>query len=139
MKLKSTEPSGCGGVGTAMKITSDFSTPSAGLTGEIKRPPGAVFPTRSSHPGPGIGDRARLVSHGSVGFAARDIFVKPAGLVQFALGFVDTCQRKLRLRGGGFARTLFEHTPVGGGRFVELGLRLEAGGLAEHGLAAPWM
>ena len=38
MKLKSTEPSGCGGVGTAMKITSDFWTPSAVLVVKVSRP-----------------------------------------------------------------------------------------------------
>ena len=43
MKLKSTEPSGCGGVGTAMKITSDFSTPSAVLLVKVKPAGGDVF------------------------------------------------------------------------------------------------
>ena len=43
MKLRSTEPSGCGGVGTAMKITSDCSTPSAVLLGETRGGPAATF------------------------------------------------------------------------------------------------
>ena len=43
MKLRSTEPSGCGGVGTAMKITSEFSTPSAVLLVKLKPAGGDVF------------------------------------------------------------------------------------------------
>ncbi len=46
MKLKSTEPSGCGGVGTAMKITSDFWTPSAVLVVNSSRPAATFFFTR---------------------------------------------------------------------------------------------
>ena len=51
MKLKSTEPSGCGGVGTAMKITSDFWTPSAVLSVNASRPAATFFFTSSSSPG----------------------------------------------------------------------------------------
>ena len=51
MKLMSTEPSGKGGVGTAMKITSDFSTPSAVLVVKLRRPAAAFFFTSSSRPG----------------------------------------------------------------------------------------
>ena len=43
MKLKSTEPSGCGGVGTAMKITPDFRTPSAVLFVNSRRPAAIFF------------------------------------------------------------------------------------------------
>ena len=51
MKLMSTEPSGKGGVGTAMKITSDFSTPSAVLVVKLSRPAATFFFTNSSKPG----------------------------------------------------------------------------------------
>ena len=51
MKLKSTEPSGSGGVGTAMKITSDFCTPSAVLVVNGSRPAATFFFTSSSRPG----------------------------------------------------------------------------------------
>jgi hypothetical protein len=46
MKLKSTEPSGCGGVGTAIKITSDLPPPrpSAGGEATIGRQPHASSP-----------------------------------------------------------------------------------------------
>ena len=51
MKLESTEPSGNGGVGTAMKITSDFLTPSAMLVVNQSRPAAVFFFTSSSSPG----------------------------------------------------------------------------------------
>ena len=51
MKLKSTDPSGCGGVGTAMKITSEFSTPSAVDGVNESRPAVTFFFTNSSRPG----------------------------------------------------------------------------------------
>ncbi len=47
----STEPSGSGGVGTAMKMTSDFSTPSAVLVVKLRRPAAAFSLTKSSKPG----------------------------------------------------------------------------------------
>ena len=40
-----------GGVGTAMKTTSDFSTPSAVLVVKLKRPEAVFFLTNSSRPG----------------------------------------------------------------------------------------
>ena len=39
----STDPSGCGGVGTAMKMTSDFSTPFVVLLVKLKRPAATFF------------------------------------------------------------------------------------------------
>ncbi len=51
MKLRSTEPSGSGGVGTAMKITSDFSTPSRVELVKLSRPSLTFFFTNSSSPG----------------------------------------------------------------------------------------
>ena len=47
----STDPSGRGGVGTAMKITSDFCTPSAVLAVKLRRPDATFFFTNSSSPG----------------------------------------------------------------------------------------
>ena len=55
MKLRSTEPSSSGGVGTAMKMTSDFSTPSAVLAVKLSRPAATFFLTISSSPGSKIG------------------------------------------------------------------------------------
>ncbi len=51
MKLKSTAPSVNGGVGTAIKITSDFSTPSAVLVVKLSRRAATFFLTNSSKPG----------------------------------------------------------------------------------------
>ena len=50
-RYMSTDPSGSGGVGTAMKITSDFSTPSAVLLVKLSRPAPVFSFTRSSRPG----------------------------------------------------------------------------------------
>ena len=51
MKLRSTDPSSSGGVGTAMKMTSDFSTPSDVLAVKDNRPSATFFLTISSRPG----------------------------------------------------------------------------------------
>ena len=51
MKLKSTAPSGNGGVGTAMKIMSDLSTPSFVLVVNVSRPSATFLFTSSSSPG----------------------------------------------------------------------------------------
>ena len=44
-------PSDWGGVGTAMKITSEFSTPSAVVWVKLNRPAATFFRTSSSNPG----------------------------------------------------------------------------------------
>ena len=51
MKLKSTDPSDNGGVGTAMKITSDLSTPSFVLVVKLSRFSSTFFFTNSASPG----------------------------------------------------------------------------------------
>ena len=51
IKLKSTDPSGNGGVGTAMKMMSDASTPSVVLVVNLSRPSAAFFSTSSLSPG----------------------------------------------------------------------------------------
>ena len=51
IKLRSTEPSVCGGVGTAIKTTSDPSTPSGVLAVKRRRPEAVFFFTNSGSPG----------------------------------------------------------------------------------------